>query len=139
MTLREKIDHLVEDLAVIENRQERLAAVVDRARRTPGLRDEERVDSNRVPGCISSVWVVGELRTGRCHFRCDADGPLVKGLVAFLCEAYDGAPPEEIAADQLDPLGALGLRQDLTPTRQNGLGAVLNWIRAFAKSAAQPN
>lgn len=139
MTLADKITHLVEDFAIIENRQERLAAVVERARRQPALPEAERSDANRIAGCISAVWVIGEVRAGRCHFRCDADGPLVRGLVAFLCEAYDGATPEEIAADQFNPLEALGLMRDLTPTRQNGLGAVLNWIRAFAKSAAQTN
>lgn len=133
MTAAERQHQLIEDFAIIENRQERLAAVVDRARRLPPLPESERTEANRVTGCVSQVWVVGEVREGRCHFRCDADGPLVKGLVAFLCDYFSGATPTEITADTTDPLGKLGLLRDLTPTRQNGLTAVRAFIQAYAQ------
>ncbi len=125
---------LIEDHLLIENPLERLAAVVDRARRRPPLPADERTDAHRVPGCVSQVWLVGELRDGRCHFRCDADGPLVKGLVAFLCDYFSGATPAEILADPTDPLAALDLLKNLSPTRQNGLSAVRAAIVSFAKS-----
>ena len=64
---------LLDDFLLIENSQERLTAVVDRARRLPPLPSELRIDANRVQGCISQVWLVPELRDGRGHFRCDAD------------------------------------------------------------------
>jgi len=124
---------LLEDFLLIENAQERLSAVVDRARRLPPLPAGERTDARRVPGCVSQVWLIGELRDGRCHFRCDADGPLVKGLVAFLCAFYNGATPAEILADDTDPLTALDLLQNLSPTRQNGLSSVHAAIRNFAR------
>ena len=124
---------LIDDHLLIENPQERLAAVIDRARRLPPLSSDLRTDAHRVPGCISQVWLVGEFRDGRCHFRCDADGPLVRGLVAFLCDYFSSATPEEILADATDPLAALDLLKDLSPTRQNGLAAVLAAIRAFAE------
>lgn len=135
MTLSERRAGTIEDYTFIENRQERLAALVDRARKLPPLPEDERSEGNRVTGCISQVWVVAGLVDGRCRFRCDADGPLVKGLVAFLCELYSGATPAEIAADSGDPLAELGLLRDLTPTRQNGLAAVRARIRNFAESA----
>jgi cysteine desulfuration protein SufE len=123
---------LIEDHLLIENPQERLAAIVDRSRRRPPLPADERTDAHRVPGCISQVWLVSELREGRCHFRCDADGPLVKGLVAFLCDYFSAATPAELLADDTDPLAALDLLQNLSPTRQTGLAAVRATIRAFA-------
>ena len=128
---------LLEDFLFIENAQERLSAVVDRARWLPPLPAGERTDARRVPGCVSQVWLVGELRDGRCHFRCDADGPLVKGLVAFVCAVYEGAPPAEILADDTDPLAALDLLKNLSPTRQNGLASVRAAIRAFAQQPAE--
>jgi cysteine desulfuration protein SufE len=131
-TLTAAQQQLLEDFLLIENAQERLSAVVDRARRLPPLPADERTDARRVPGCVSQVWLVGELRDGHCHFRCDADGPLVKGLVAFLCAFYEGATPAEILADGTDPLAALDLLKNLSPTRQNGLGAVRAGIRNFA-------
>lgn len=134
MTLAEHQQHLIDDLAIIEDSQERLGAVVDRAKRLVALPAAERTEQNRVPGCISQVWVVGELRDGRCIFRCDADGPLVKGLVAFLCDAFSGATPAEIVASSVDPLEALGLMRNLSPTRVNGLAAVRARIRELAKT-----
>jgi cysteine desulfuration protein SufE len=132
VTLAEKQQQLVDDLALIPDVHERLSAVVDRARRTPPLPEAERRDANRVPGCVSAVWLVSGMREGRCHFRADADGPLVRGLVAFLCEFFDGATPAEITSSGVDPLAALDLTRNLSPTRQNGLASVLAAIRRFA-------
>lgn len=132
MSLNDRQRQLLDDFLIIENAQERLAAVVDRARRLAPLPAELRTDAQRVHGCISQVWLVGELRDGRCHFRCDADGPLVKGLVAFLAAYHDGATPAEIVADETDPLAELDLLQNLSPTRRNGLAAVRAAIGAFA-------
>jgi cysteine desulfuration protein SufE len=126
---------LLDDFLLIENAQERLSAVVDRARRRLPLPAAERTDVHRVPGCVSQVWLVGELRDGRCNFRCDADGPLVKGLVAFLCDFFSDAAPAEILAGDADPLAALDLLENLSPTRRNGLAAVRAAIRAFAQSS----
>ena len=133
VTLAEKQQQLADDLAIIDDPQERLSAVVDRARRLAPLPASDRSDANRVAGCVSQVWLIGELRDGRLHLRCDADGPLVKGLVAFLCEFFTGATPAEITASDANPLAALGLIRNLSPTRQNGLAAVRARIKELAK------
>ena len=135
MTLAEKQHQLADTLAIIPDLQERLAVVVDRARKLAPLADTERVEANLVRGCISRVHLVAELRDGRAHFRCDADSPLVRGLVALLCEFFSGATPAEIAASDADPLRELALTQNLSPTRQNGLTAVRAAIRAFAEKS----
>ena len=109
---------------------------MDRARRLPPLPAAERTDAHRVAGCVSQVWLVGELRDGLCRFRCDADGPLVKGLVAFVCDYFSGTAPAGILNDSTDPLAALDLLQNLSPTRQNGLAAVRGAIQAFARAHA---
>jgi len=134
VNLAEKQQLLVDDLAIIEDPQERLGAVVDRAKRLAPLPEANRTEVHRVHGCISQVWLLGELRDGRCFFRCDADGPLVRGLVAFLCEFFSGATPAEIAASNADPLEALGLMRNLSPTRHNGLAAVRTRIRELART-----
>jgi len=123
---------MIEDFAIIEDAQERLAAVVDRTRTRPPLPEAERTETNRVKGCISLAWVVGELRDGRCHFRSDADSPLVRGLLALLCDCYSGATPAEVAATEPILLEPLGLAKNLSPTRLNGLRSVRAKIRDFA-------
>ena len=84
MSVAAKQAQLLEDFAVIEDSQERLAAVVDRARRRPAFPEAAKTDAHRVTGCISAVWVAGEVRDGGIHFQFEADSPLVKGLVALL-------------------------------------------------------
>jgi cysteine desulfuration protein SufE len=130
--MTDRQQQLLEDLNLIEDPQERLTIVVDRARTHPPLPDHERTAAHRVPGCVSHVWLVGELRDGRCHFRCDADGPLVKGLVALLCDYFSGTSPADIIADETDPLAELRLLRNLSPTRRNGLAAVRAAIKTFA-------
>lgn len=138
MPLTRKLQQVVEDLSIIDDPQERLSLLVDRARRQPPLGPELRTVAHRVAGCVSVVWLLCELHEGRCHFRCDAESPMVRGLVAFLCEFFSGFTPAEILAVDADPLEALDLTRNLSPTRRNGLNAARAAIRAFAaKQASQ--
>jgi cysteine desulfuration protein SufE len=132
VSLVEKQQRMIEELAVIDDPQERLSAVVDRARRRPPLPETERTADHRVRGCVSQVWLVGEFNQGRCRFRCDADSPLVRGLVLLLCDLYDDAPPAEILAVEPRLFEELELVRHLSPTRLNGLRSARATIRAFA-------
>jgi cysteine desulfuration protein SufE len=134
--LAHKLQQLIDDLAILDDPQERLAIVVDRAKKIPPLSPPDRVDGNRVRGCVSVVWLVGELREGRCYFRFDAESPVVRGLLALLCEFYSGTTPAQIIATDTDPLESLELLQNLSPTRRNGLAAARSAIRSFAQNAA---
>ena len=130
--LTRKLQQVVAELAVIDDAQERLALLVDRAKRLPELPVEQRTAAHRVPGCVSVVWLAGELRDGRCHFRSAAESPIVRGLVAFVCEFFSAFTPAEILASDPDPLEALGIARNLSPTRRNGLTAARRAIREFA-------
>jgi cysteine desulfuration protein SufE len=130
-----KLQRLVDDLSILDDPQERLTAVVDRAKRVPPLPATERRDANRVRGCVSVVWLVGELRDGCCYFRSDAESPIVRGLVVFLSEFFSGAPAHEVAESTLEPLDALDLTRNLSPTRRNGLAAARQAIRDFARKS----
>lgn len=132
--LSRKLQQLVEDIAMLDDPQERLALIVDRSKRVPPLPPTDRIDANRVHGCVSVVWLVGELRAGHCHFRADAESPVVRGLILLLCDFYSGFEPAAIAASEVDPLEALGVTHNLSPTRRNGLAAARAAIRAFAAS-----
>lgn len=137
MPLAQKLQQLVEDLAVLEDPQERLWVIVDRAKRLPPLPAAERIDENRVRGCVSVVWLLGEVREGHCHFRSDADSPVVRGLLAVLCDFFSGFPPEMVATSEVDPLETLGITRNLSPTRRNGLNAARLRIRELAAHWAQ--
>jgi len=132
--LADKQQRLLDDFLAIPDAQERLAAVVARAKRAPALAPAGRTDANRVPGCVSAVWLVAAIDPGtrRLRLRADADSPLVKGLVALICELYDDIPAAEAATFHADLLEKLHIAQNLSPTRRNGLDAVEARIRAIA-------
>lgn len=133
MNLAQRQQQLIARFALIEDPQERLAAVIGRARKLAPLSEEEKCDANRVQGCTSRVWLLGAVEEARCRFRLDADSTLVKGLAALLCEAADGAEAREIAAGGTDVLAALQLLDHLSPTRRHGLAQVAQAIRDFAQ------
>lgn len=136
MSLAAKLTALAEDFAPIDDIQERLSLVLDRARRVPPLPPADRTEENRVPGCISAVWLTSELRADRLYFHVDADSPLVRGLVVFVAYFFSDTTPAEIATSNADPLAALDLLKNLSPTRRNGLTAVRARIQTLAQSHA---
>ena len=137
MQPREKEQSLIQRYLLIEDVQERLALIVDRARKLPRLPDSDRTLENLVKGCSSRVWIAAALAPeGRCAFQVDADSTLVKGLVTLLCEIYQGALPAEVAAFEPTVLEALHLTDHLTLTRRHGLAQARKSIREFAERAA---
>lgn len=136
MSVEQRQRELLADLLLIENAQERLAAIVERPHPRLAADGSERTEDRRVPGCVSPVWLAAELRDGLCHFRSDAESPLVRGLVGLLCEIYSGATPADVLAVEPFLLTELGLDRSLSPTRLNGLRSVRACIRAFAARAA---
>lgn len=136
-TLETKLAELTASFAELSDPQERMALAADRGRRAEPLRPEERIEANRVRACISPVWIVAETRAGRCFFRAEAESPVVKGLLALLTEFYSGASPDEITADHPDPLEALGILRDLSPTRRNGLHGARTLIQTYARGQAR--
>jgi cysteine desulfuration protein SufE len=138
VTLAEKQRALIDDYLLIDDPQERLTAIVEQARKAPPLSAAERTEAHRVHGCISQAWVVGEVRDGRCHFRTDADSPLVRGLLKLLGDFYSGAPAPDIAATEPALIEELGLARNLSPTRLNGLRSVRATIRDFALARSGP-
>jgi cysteine desulfuration protein SufE len=135
VSLATKLENLIAEFTPFEDLQERLTAVIDRARRLPPLPAAARRDENRVRGCVSVVWLVRELRDGRCYFHGEAESPVVRGLIALLCEFFSGATPADILASNADPLAALDLTRNLSPTRRNGLTSAHAAIRDFAATS----
>jgi cysteine desulfuration protein SufE len=133
MNVTAKQEALIARYRVIEDAHERLAAIVARGRKWPGVPEAERTEANRVRGCTSRVWLLGRMEEGHGRFQMEADSPLVKGLVALLCELYDGGSPEEILRTEPEILSALHLDRQISPARLHGLASVRAMIRAFAE------
>lgn len=132
MSLTEKRDKLVSDLQFFDDPQDRLAFVIDAAKKRPPLPDEFKTDDYKIEGCLSNLWFVPEFREGRCWFRSDGDSMIVKGIAGLLTEFYSGEPPSEVL--KVDPsfLAQAGITQHLSQNRKNGLGRVWQRIQRFA-------
>jgi cysteine desulfuration protein SufE len=132
MSLVKKQQEMVQRYRMIEDPQERLTAIISRGGKKSVLSDAERSEANRVLGCQSAVWVVATREGEQVRYRSEADSPLVKGLVALLCELYDGALATEIISVEPALWDELGLSRQLSPTRLNGLASVRARIRELA-------
>jgi len=107
--------------------------LVEQARQRPALAAEWKTEPHRVPGCLANLWLVAELRGGRCHLQCDSDSQIVRAVAGLLCEFYSDATPGEILAQPPDFLEQVGINQHLTANRRNVLSRVWERIRSFAE------
>ena len=134
MTLSEKKDALVEEITLIPDAYERLGYIVDRGKNAAGLTNDLRIDSFKIEGCMSQLWVVPSFQGGLCSFRSESDSAIVKGIASLLCDFYSEAKPEEIVQPDADFLGEVGITQHLSPNRRNGLSRIVESIQRFAQS-----
>ena len=134
MTLQEKQAALVEEITLIPDAYERLGYIVERGKKAGTLPEELQIDSFKIEGCMSQLWVVPEFKDGRCFFRSDSDSAIVKGIAELLCTFYSDTSPEEILENNAGFLGEVGITQHLSPNRRNGLSRIVESIQHFAKS-----
>ncbi|MBC9249695.1 Fe-S metabolism protein SufE [Pseudomonas alcaligenes] len=117
--------------------EQRARLLMQWGERLSPLSDSEKNEANRVHGCESQVWLLGELRDGHWQFRAASDARLIRGLLAVLLARVDGLDATELAAlDLADWFNQLGLARQLSPSRSNGLNAVLQRMRELAASQA---
>lgn len=137
MPLSQRQRQLIEDWSVIDDRQERMAAIVEHGRTAAKAPPAARSDELRLRGCVSAAWIHGSVDgDGRMRFLPAADSPLVEGLLVLLCDFYGGELPADVASCEEDPLTLLGLLRDLSPSRQAGLASARQRIRDIARTAA---
>ncbi|MEX1324171.1 MAG: SufE family protein [Synechococcaceae cyanobacterium] len=132
----EVLDRIVERLAGTADPRRRYEYVLWLAKKLDPLPDEFRNDAFKVKGCVSQVYVVGQLRDGGLHWQGDSDASITKGLLALLIQGLEGLTPEQVQA--IDPgfIAATGLQASLTPSRANGFLNILRLMQAQAKALA---
>jgi len=134
MTLEQKKDALVEEITLIPDAYERLVYIVDRGKKAEGLTEDLRIDSFKIEGCMSQLWVVPAYKEGLCSFKSESDSAIVKGIASLLCDFYSEAKPDDIRKTDADFLSEVGITQHLSPNRRNGLSRIVESIQHFAKS-----
>jgi cysteine desulfuration protein SufE len=127
---------LIEEFQFFDDWMDRYQYLIDLGRRLPPFPEELRSEENRIRGCQSQVWFVAEEKDGRLYFQAISDAAIVSGLIAVLLRLYSGRYPQDILDTPPDFVEALQLQSHLSPTRSNGLSAMLQAIRRFAAEAA---
>ena len=132
-TLLEHQQQRLAPLLQIGDSQQRLARLVEEARRRPALAAALRVEAHRVEGCLVRVWFVPEFRDGRCYFQCDSDAVSLKAVGGLLCDLFSGQTADEIAAGSSGVLGQLTILPQLAENRQRTIVRIEEKIRRFAE------
>ena len=138
------IDDIIENFELLDEWDDRYRYVIELGRELPPLADEARTDTNKVRGCASQVWLVTHVTPDGAagptlNFDGDSDAHIVRGLIAILFALYSGKPAKDIIdVDAEAVFTQLGLRENLTPQRSNGLRSMVERIQNDAKAALTP-
>lgn len=132
MTINETQDEIIEEFTALDDWMDRYQMLIDLGEEQASLADADKTEQNLIDGCQSRVWIVCEEKDGKLHFRADSDALIVKGLVALVLQVVNDHRPDEIYAADLYFIERIGLRDHLSPTRSNGLLAMVKQIRMYA-------
>lgn len=132
MTINEKQDSLIEEFAVFDDWMDKYAILIDLGNSLPPLDEKYKTESNLIAGCQSRVWLQADYADGKIVFRGESDAVIVKGIVSLLIDVLSGHTPQEILDADLYFIEKIGLREHLSPTRSNGLVAMVKQMRMYA-------
>jgi cysteine desulfuration protein SufE len=128
---------LIEEFKFFDNWIDRYQYIIDLGRKLPDFPDEWRSEDNRIHGCQSQVWLKTDQNSDRLEFLAISDSAIVSGLIAILMRVYSGQNPQDIVATPPDFIRAIGLDEHLSPTRSNGLTAMIRVIKEAAQACVR--
>ena len=117
---------------MFEDWMDKYAYLIELGNELKDLDPKDKNDQNLIKGCQSRVWLVSDLKDGKIYFSGESDAVIVKGLVALLLRVASGRTPRELLENELHFVDDIGLKQHLSPTRSNGLLAMIKQIRLYA-------
>ena len=132
MTINEKQDELIAEFEFLTDWMDKYEYIIQEARELPVIDPAYKQDQYLIRGCQSRVWLYAEPRDGRLYFTADSDAIISKGLVSLIVRVLSGFPPEDIRKAELYFIDRIGLREHLSPTRSNGLLAMVRQMKMYA-------
>lgn len=131
-TIEEIEKEIVEEFSLFDNWDDKYEYIIDLGKKLPPLEDQYKKDENKVRGCQSTVWLVGDYRDGRMFYKAESDAVIVKGLISLLIRVLSGQTPDDIVNARLDFINQIGMMSHLAQTRSNGLLAMVKQIKNYA-------
>ena len=132
MLINDIQDEIIEEFTSFDDWMDRYSLLIDYGNGLEPFPEEDKNDENLIDGCQSKVWFTAQMQDGKVIYRGDSDAILVKGIVALLIRVLSGHTPEEIVNEQLYFIDEIQLREHLSPTRSNGLNAMLRRMIEYA-------
>ncbi len=132
MTINETQDEVIEEFSYLTDWMDKYQLLIDFGNELPPLEEKFKIESNLIEGCQSRVWLQADLVDKKMVFKAESDALIVKGIIALLVRVLSGQEPKQILEAELYFIDRIGLKEHLSPTRSNGLMAMLKQIRAYA-------
>lgn len=132
MTIKEKQEAIILEFEQFIDWEEKYTRIIELGRKMPALDDIYKTEKYKLSGCQSQVWINAKLENGKIVFEADSDAAIVKGLAALLVSVYSNQTADEILANPPEFVKKIGIDNHLSPTRKNGLGAMMKQIQMYA-------
>ena len=132
MTINEAQDEIIGEFSVFDEWLDKYEYLIELSGSLPAIGEEHRNEQFLIRGCQSRVWVDAELRDGKIYFTADSDAIITKGIIALLIRVLSGRTPQEIVDSDLYFIDRIGLRENLSPSRANGLLAIIKQMKLYA-------
>ena len=132
MTINELQDNVIEEFSAFDDWMDKYALLIDLGNSLPPLEEKYKTERNLIEGCQSRVWLQADYEDGKIIFKGESDAVIVKGIVSLLINVLSGHTPQEILDTDLYFIEQIGLKEHLSPTRSNGLVAMVKQMRMYA-------
>lgn len=132
MTINEIQDQIIEDFSFYEDWMEKYEHIIQLGKELPLIDEQYKKDENLIKGCQSRVWLHADYKNGKVIFTADSDAIITKGLVALMISVLSDQSPKDIAEADIYFIDKIGLKSHLSPTRSNGLLAMLKQMKLYA-------
>lgn len=137
MDMKDQIqEQIIEEFAVFDEWLDKYDYLIELSDTLPAIKDEHRTEAYAIKGCQSRVWVDARLEDGKVFFSADSDAIITKGIIALLIRVMNGRSPQQILDLELYFIDAIGLGENLSPTRSNGLVAMIKQMKMYALAFA---
>lgn len=131
-TLKEAEDEVVDSFFMYDEWLDKYEYLIDLGKNLAPYPDSSKTDDRLIKGCQSRVWLDYQMKDGKLWFTADSDAIITKGIISLLVSIYSGRTPEEIASSDFSFIEKIGLKENLSPTRANGLASMIATIKAVA-------
>ena len=131
-TINELQDEVIEEFSDFDDWMDKYQLLIDLGNEQEALNPEYKTDQNLIDGCQSRVWLQADMEDGKIIFQAESDALIVKGIIALLIKVVSGHTPDEILESDLYFIEKIGLKEHISPTRSNGLLAMVKQMRMYA-------